>query len=57
MSRVLLKIVMTLFALSPFIVSITLCLVFRSMLFSFISCAFLFTNAIHITVLDKYGID
>lgn len=57
MKRVLLKIGMTLFALSPFIVSITLCLAFKSMLFSLVSCAFLFTNAIHITVLDKYGID
>ena len=57
MKRALLKIAMTLFAFSPFIVSIILCLVFKDMSFGFISCAFLITNAIHITVLEKYGID
>lgn len=57
MKRALLKIGMTLFAFSPFIVSIILCLVFKSILYGFVSCAFLFTNAIHITILEKYEID
>ena len=55
--RAIIKILMTLLAILPFILGITLSIVFKDVKWLLLCFLFLITNGIHITVLDKYGID
>ena len=57
MKNALIKISMTLFAFLPFILGLTMSIIFKDIKWCLMFGLFLFTNAIHITVLDHYGID
>ena len=55
--QVLLKIVMTIFAMLPFIVGIVLSIILNNILWILVFNVFPITNAIHFVVLEKYDID
>jgi len=55
--KAIIKILMTLFALLPFALGTVLAIVFKDVKWTLLYLLFLITNGIHITVLEKYGID
>lgn len=55
--RAIIKIIMTLFAFLPFVIGTVLAIVFKDVKWALLYLLFLITNGIHITVLEKYGIE